>query len=92
MIELETISTETDRAEVVNAIKEVAAALIRIEDERSLIKDIKDRVKSEFELKPEVFNKLSMMYHKQNREETEAKTGEVVGLYDSLFKKPGDDE
>lgn len=85
--EIETISTENDRKEVINAVKEAAASLLRIEAERDLIKDIAARMKEEFEIKPTDFNKVVKMFHKQSKHEEQEKHDKVIGLYDQLFSK-----
>lgn len=90
ILEYETISTETDRQEVVNMVKEAASSLIRIDSERDLMKDIAARANEEFEIKPADFNKVVKMYHKQNRQEEQAKHEKIDGLYETLFE--ADDE
>lgn len=85
-IEYETISTESDRLEIENSIKEAAASLLRIDSERDLIKDIAAKLKEEFEIAPGDFNKVVRMYHKQSRQEEKAKHSKVMDLYAKVFK------
>lgn len=84
-VELETISTEHDRKEVINMVKEAAASLLRCDSERDLRKDIADRAKEEFDLKPADFNKIVKMYHKQSRHEENQKFEKIDALYTKLF-------
>lgn len=91
ILEYETISTETDRQEVINAVKEAAASLMRADSERDLRKDIAERMKEEFELKPADFNKVVKWYHKQNRQEEQAKAEKVSSLYEKLFEEDAND-
>ncbi|CAL9972003.1 transcriptional regulator [Vibrio phage D479] len=91
ILEYETISTPNDKKEVINAVKEAAASLLRADSEKDLRKDIADRMKEEFEIKPADFNKVVKWYHKQNRQEEAAKNEKVHNLYDKLFDEDADE-
>lgn len=81
------IATETDRQEVINAIKEASISMAQIDLERDNIKAIATRMKEEFEVKPADFNAVAKMYHKQNTEEQKQKRDELFDLYDRIFSK-----
>lgn len=85
ILDYNTISTPQDRQEVVNMVKEASASMLRIDSERDLMKDIATRAKEEFEIKPADFNKVVKMYHKQSRQEEQAKYEKIDGLYEKLF-------
>lgn len=85
ILDYNTISTPQDRQEVVNMVKEASASMLRIDSERDLMKDIATRAKEEFEIKPADFNQVVKMYHKQNRQEAQAKYEKIDGLYEKLF-------
>lgn len=80
-----TTLTAPDRLEVEKAVKEASNSLTRIESERDLIKEIAGKIKEEFDIKPSEFSKLVKLYHKQSRDEEEAKAQELVELYDQIF-------
>ena len=81
----EKISTEHDRQEVINAIKEVSISLTQMEVERDNIKQIATRMKEEFDIKPAQFNAVAKIYHNQNLNEQQQKKDELFGLYDKIF-------
>lgn len=78
--------TDGDREDLENAIKEAAGSLLRAESERDLRKEIAKRVKDDLEIKPALFNSLTKMYHKQNKEEIQNKTDVMVSMYETVFK------
>lgn len=82
----EKISTDKDRREVINAIKEISASKTRIESEQDLIKTIKDRIKEEFGVAPADLMVVANMFHKQNKSEVEEKHTRKLGLYEKLFE------
>lgn len=89
----ELISTEQDRNEVMNAIKEAAASKIRIDSENELIKDIAANMKEEYGIEPSAFKTVLNIYHKQNKHDVESKHERTLGLYDKLFgESDGDNE
>ena len=79
------ISTDNDRQEVVNSVKEASISLVRIEAEKDNIKEIALRMKEEFEIKPADFNAVLRIYHKQNLEEQQQKKEDLFELYDKIF-------
>ena len=87
IFESETISSETDRLEVVNAVKEAANSMLRIDSEKELIKDIATSMKEKFEIKPSDFNTVVKLFHKQNLDEQKERQDKVFDLYGRLFDK-----
>ena len=83
------ISTENDRQEVVNSIKEASISLVRIEAEKDHMKEIASRMKEEFEIAPADFNAVLRIYHKQNLEEQQQKKEDLFTLYDKIFINAG---
>lgn len=81
------IPTENDRVIVEGAIKEASNAMLHIDTQKDLIKDIGKRMKDEYEMPVATFNQLARMYHKQNKQEAETKFEAVTALYDTIFKK-----
>lgn len=79
------ISTENDRKEVVNSIKEASISLMRIDTEKDNIKLIAARMKEDFEITPGDFNACVRMYHKNSVEEQQKKKDDLFSLYDSIF-------
>ena len=84
-MDIETIATPADKQEVINMVKEASAALLRIDAEKDLIKDIATRAKDDFLIPAAEFNKITKMYHKQNRDEQIAKHEKTDSLYEKLF-------
>lgn len=81
--------SESELASVKEAAKEAAAALLRIDAEKDLMKEIAAKVKEEFKVKPADFNFLAKRYHNQDVERIKAQTENKAGFYEQVF---GEDE
>lgn len=79
--------SETERVALENAVKEAAGSLLRMDSERDLVKQIGKRIKKEFNIKSSYFNKITKMYHKQNKDEIGAQAEMIVSLYETVFKE-----
>lgn len=79
--------TAADKADVQAAIKESAGSLLRQEAERDLRKEIAKKAKENWQISPSDFNKLVKIYHKQNLDEIQEATEELIGLYEMVFSK-----
>jgi hypothetical protein len=75
----------SDIEAIKSAAKERSAALLRIDAEKALMKDITDKVKEEFQIKPGDFNALAAMYHKQDVAAKKAKFENQVELFEKVF-------
>ncbi len=75
----------SDIQKIENAVKEASNSLIRIESERDLIKEIKERLKDELGLPPKKAQELIKIYHKQNYSEVVGKFEETSELYEKVF-------
>lgn len=51
------------------------------------IKEIRKRAQEELGVKPKDFNDMFKLYHKDQREEFENKSEEIIELYDAIFTK-----
>ena len=76
-----------DKADVQAAIKEAAGSLLRTEAERDLRKSIAKKAKDDWQISTSDFNKLVKIYHKQNLEEIQEETDEIISLYEMVFSK-----
>lgn len=77
--------SETELSAVKDAAKESAAALLRIDAEKALMKEIADKIKEEFSIKPGDFNFLARRYHKQDVDAIKAQTENKAGFYEQVF-------
>jgi len=88
VIDVSTIHlTEADKIDMQGAIKEAAGSLLRAEAERDLRKQIAKKAKEDWQIRPADFNTLVRIYHKQNIDEIQEATDEIVGLYEMVFNK-----
>lgn len=74
-----------DKTDIKNAIIEISNSKIRIEAENDNIKEIKKRLKDEFELDTKIVNALVKLYHNQQLDEYRASTDDVVEKYEEIF-------
>lgn len=79
--------SESDRAEIENAIKEIDASWVRIESENDMIKSICDKIGDDFQVKPGDLKRLAKLYHKQNLEEEQEKLDSYAKTYTDIFKR-----
>lgn len=79
-------SDEKSRTKIINAVKEASNSKLRIDAEKTLIKEIGSNLKDEIGMPPAVFNQLVNTYHKQDAAERQAKTEEFFEIYEVLFK------
>lgn len=80
------MNSPKDKIDVKNAIIEISNSKIRIEAENDNIKEIKKRLKDEFELDTKMVNALAKLYHRQELDEFRATTDDVVEKYEEIFK------
>lgn len=85
--EKKVFNADTDSAELAKFIKEASDIQTMVDAEKDKIKDIKDRAKSELGVESSLFNSLLKIYHKQERDQFESNSEEVVDTYDRIFKK-----
>lgn len=78
-------SNPVDRQSIKAAINEAADSLMRVDAERDLQKDIRNRMKEEFGVPTTLFNQLAKAVHKNNIHEQEAKTEALTENYSLLF-------
>lgn len=78
----------SDIKAVKEAAKERSKALLRIDAEKDLMKEISDKVKDEFKIKTGDFNALAAMYHKQDLDAKKAQFENRVELFEKVFGDP----
>lgn len=78
-------SNSDDRENIRNAIKEAAASMDRIQGERELIKEVFDKIKDQYDIKPKYLRKIARAYHKQNFGEEEQEFQVFENSYRQLF-------
>lgn len=74
----------TDRVEVLKGVKEISAAMTRIEAERDLIRDAKKKIVDEQGLDKKALNRLVKSYHKGNFQEEADNWNEFSELYTTV--------
>lgn len=76
---------EKGRKKLENFIREISNAMLRIEAERDLIKDVCDRAKDELELKPKVVRDMAKIYHKNSLIEEKTEKESLFDMYEQIF-------
>lgn len=76
-----------DVKKVKEAAQEASKAFLRKSAEDELIKEIAEKVKDEYGIKPGDFKKLAKIYHDQSLETEKAKNENLVELYETVFGK-----
>lgn len=79
------MSSPKDKADVKNSIIEISNSKIRVEAENDHVKEIKKRLKDEYELDTKTVNALVKLYHNQQLDEYKAHTDEILEKYEELF-------
>lgn len=77
----------SDIEAVKEAAKERSKAMLRVDAEKELMKEITDKVKEDFGIKAGDFNALATRYHKQDLEAQKAKFENQCELFDKVFGK-----
>jgi hypothetical protein len=68
-----------------DACKEISASMTRVEGEKSLQKEAIAELAEKTQIPKKFLNKISRLYHRQNRQEVEAEQEATVDLYDKIF-------
>lgn len=78
-------SSPADIKKIQDGIKEASSALLRIESERDLIKDISAKLKDEVELPPSVFNKMAKVYFKNEYAKVTEANETFIDIYETVM-------
>lgn len=84
-------TTPEDLKKINSAIKQASDSLIRIESEKEHLKDVRNKMKEEFNLPPKLFNKMLKVYHKQNFPEEITQAEEFELMYEKVFPTKSSD-
>jgi len=79
-------SNPADRKKIRDKISEMSAALQRIEDSRSFMKDIATSLKDEFQLPPKIAMKMARTLHKHDYVDVTAETETFSLTYETIFQ------
>lgn len=85
------LTNPADLQKLKTMIIEASNSKVRIEAERDLIKDIKERAKEELEVKPKQFNRMLNAYHSQNFSQVITETEEFKDAYEKVFGSPDEE-
>lgn len=77
-------SSPEDRAKVQSALKEISAAMTRIEAEREYINESLKMLEDNFELPKKYMRKVSRVYHKQNINEVKNEFSDIEDIYTAV--------
>lgn len=73
-------------------VNEISDLMVQQESIAESIRDIKKSVKDNLGVDSKVFNQLVSIRHKGSRAKYEEDMGEVLDLYDTIFKEDEDEE
>lgn len=77
-------SSPEDRAKVQAALKEMSAAMTRIEAERDYINESLKMLEENFELPKKYMRKVARVYHKQNINEVKNEFSDIEDIYTAV--------
>lgn len=77
-------SNPADLKKIDNALQEISNCMTRIEAEKDLIKDIKEKIKDDHGLPPRLINQLAKVWHMRNFAEEVAQQEEFQEAYEQL--------
>lgn len=78
--------TPTQKQAIKNCLQEISNSLTRMEAERENIKEIVNRMATEFEMNKRISRKLARIFHKRNIEEERAEQEEINSTYEAVVK------
>jgi len=77
-------SSPEDRAKVQSALKEISAAMTRMEAEREYINESLKMLEDNFELPKKYMRKVARVYHKQNINEVKNEFSDIEDIYTAV--------
>lgn len=77
-------SSPDDRSKVQAALKEISAAMTRIEAERDYINESLAMLQDQFELPKKYMRKVAKVYHKQNLNEVKNEFSDIEDIYTAV--------
>ena len=79
------ISSPKDKKKLEGFIQEISNAMLRMDSERELIKDICNRAKDELEVKPKTIRQIAKIHYKNSLVEEQMEAEELFDLYEQVF-------
>ncbi len=79
-------SSEADRKVIKNAMTELSNSMVRIESEKSFIKEAIDDLNDKVGIDKKHLRKLANIYHKQTLAQVTGEVEELEALYESCLK------
>lgn len=77
-------SSPDDRAKVHSALKEISAAMTRIEAERDYINESLGMLQDQFDLPKKYMRKVAKIYHLQNINEIKSEVSDIEDIYTAV--------
>lgn len=78
------LTSPNDRQKLLNSIKEISNSKTRVDAEKDFQRDAVAAICDELGLQKKYVNKLATIYHKQNLNEVQQETEEVLELYEEI--------
>lgn len=72
--------------QIKDCLFEVSASMTRVEAEKDLIKEAIAELSESTDIPKKFLNKITRLFHKQNREEVGAEQDSTSELYDRIFQ------
>jgi len=85
-IELILPSSTADLAKIKSAMQECSGAMLRVEGERTYIKEAIKELSDEYNIPKKILNKLLRTYHKNNKDQVIAETEQFEAAYEAVFE------
>ena len=79
------LTSDSDRKEFANAIREISNSMTRVEAERDLVNEIIKDQSEKFQINKKIIRKIAKAYHKQNLAEEQHDHEEFVELYQEII-------
>lgn len=79
-------SSPADRQKIKLAIEEMVKCMLRIDDEKSAMKDIMDELEEKYDLPKKIVRKMAKAMYKSNVEEEKAESDEFFDVYDAIIE------
>ena len=77
--------SDNDKKKLKSMVTEIANAMTRIADERSFIKDVKDRAKEELDMDAKTLNTIAKIYYSNTLIEERMSAEQIFDTYEEVF-------
>lgn len=78
-----------DKSKLRKALRDVSAAMLIVEGQREVIKDIKNEICEDLQIEKKVFNRMAKVFHRGNFQEEVMVNDEFEALYQEVVGSEG---